>query len=449
MQKKKDVCAKTLRTALRRCVERSQAVDLLEGLSLRHLRFLQYEWLLFAHDHQLPPEGDWLTWLIMGGRGSGKTRAGAEWVRGLASCSSWAGNERSCQIALIGQTYADVREVMIEGPSGLLAIHRKDERPVWSTSRRRLEWSNGAVARAFSSEDPEALRGPQFHWAWCDEVGKWSNADDTYAMLQFGLRLGAQPRQLFTTTPRQVPLLKTLLADKGTRVTRASTKDNAAHLAPGFLDVIWKQYGGTRLGRQEIDGHLLEDREDGLFLRKWFDEKRVRQAPELARIIIAIDPPVTSKRSSDACGIVAVGVCEGGDAYVLADRSIQGARPQAWGQRAVKLYHELCANEIVAEVNQGGEMVREIIAQVDPSVPVKSVFASRSKQKRAEPVALLYEQGRVAHVGALNELEDEMVSFCVSDRMSGKRSPDRMDALVWAVSELLLAKTARPQMHVL
>ncbi len=375
----------------------------------------------------------------MGGRGAGKTRAGAEWVRAKTSGQNWAGPAAG-NIALVGQTYADVREVMIEGISGLLAVHPTNQRPQWNPSRRRLEWQNGAIARAFSSEDPEALRGPQFDAAWCDEAGKWSNATQTFDMLQFGLRLGAHPQQMVTTTPKSTPLLKRLLQDRNTVLTKAGTRANAAFLAKNFLQQMAERYGGTRLGRQELDGELIEDREDALFARKWFEAGRLREWPDLKRIVVAIDPPATSGKSADACGIIAAGISEAGDLFLLRDRTTQGLRPAAWAQQAIGLYHELEADCLLAEVNQGGEMVREVIEAVDASVPVRSVHATRSKRRRAEPVALLYEQGRVHHCGTFPELEDELADFGANGLSNGK-SPDRMDALVWAITEL----NRRPQ----
>lgn len=427
------------------CVAQGKLNDFIASLTKTELSFIQYNWQVFAHAHQLPPAEDWATWLLMGGRGAGKTRAGAEWVRAKVSGEGWAG-PTARNIALVGQTYADVREVMIEGISGLLAVHPPGQKPQWNPSRRRLEWASGAVARAFSSEDPEALRGPQFDAAWCDEAGKWSNAMETFDMLQFGLRLGTKPQQLVTTTPKSTPLLKLLLQDKRTVVTKASTKANAAFLAEAFLQQMAERYGGTRLGRQELDGELIEDREDALFARKWFEAGRLRQVPELKRIVVAIDPPATSGKSADACGIIAAGISETADLFVLRDRSAQGLRPAAWAEHAIKLYHELEADCLLAEVNQGGEMVREVIESVDASVPVKSVHATRSKRRRAEPVALLYEQGRVHHCGVFPELEDELADFGAGGLSNGK-SPDRLDALVWAITELNRRPAGKPRLR--
>ncbi|MDR3496208.1 MAG: terminase family protein, partial [Ancalomicrobiaceae bacterium] len=356
----------------------------------------------------MPPSGDWTTWLLLGGRGAGKTRAGAEWVKAMALGFPPFTTAGVGRIALVGETYADVRDVMIEGVSGLLSVHRRAERPVWRTSLRRLEWSNGAIAQAFSSEDPESLRGPQFGAAWSDEIAKWRHAEECWDMLQFGLRLGETPRQVATTTPRPIPLLRRLLSEAGTVVTRASTKANAFNLAPRFLDAVVGRYNGTRLGRQELEGELIDDRPDALFRREEIDTLRVAAAPELTRIVVAVDPPATSTRTADACGIVAAGLAADGTAYVVADQTVSGARPTDWAARAVGLYHALNADCLMAEVNQGGDMVASVIREVDAGVPVKSVRATRGKYLRAEPVAALYQQGRVRHAGTFAALEDEM-----------------------------------------
>ncbi|WP_204934379.1 DNA-packaging protein [Roseibium sediminis] len=421
--------------------------DALQSLSPQDIRFLLADWPLFAHAHQLPPPGSWSTWLMLGGRGAGKTRAGAEWIRSLALGPAGRSLLEAGRIALIGETYADVREVMIEGVSGILAVHPKGRRPVWSPSRRRLEWQNGVVAQVFSSEDPEALRGPQFDLAWCDELAKWKHAEETFDMLQFGLRLGTRPRQLITTTPRPVPILKRLTGQTDTAVTHAATRVNAYNLAPTFLETVVARYAGTRLGRQELDGEMIDDRPDALWSREGLEACRVDGAPPtLVRIVVAIDPPATSGKRSDACGIVAVGLSEEGRAYVLADRSRRQAKPTDWAAAAVGLWHGLSADCLVAEVNQGGEMVAEVIAGVDPAVPVRQVRATRGKYSRAEPVAMLYDQGKVHHVGPFPELEDEMADFGTSG-LSGGRSPDRLDALVWAITDLMLGPKATPKVR--
>jgi phage terminase large subunit-like protein len=398
-----------------------------------------------AHPHQEPPPaanngGPWTTWLLVGGRGAGKTRLGAEWVRAAAHGTAPYAERRHRHIALVGESEHDVREVMIEGISGILRISPRAERPVWTATRRRLEWPNGAVAQAFSAEDPESLRGPQFDAAWCDELAKWRHAEATFDMLQFGLRLGARPRQLITTTPRPIPLIKRLIADPRTAVTRAPTQANAEFLSPAFLDEIVARYAGTRLGRQEIDGEIVEDRPDALWARAAIEDARVGMAPPLSRIVVGIDPPASSRPGSDACGIVAAGVSEDGLVYVLEDATVAGTLPAQWAARAIWLYRKLQADTLVAEVNQGGDMVRAVLRQVDAAVPLKTVHATRGKFLRAEPVAALYAQGRVKHVGRpLVELEDQMCNFGL-DGLSSGRSPDRLDALVWAVTEL----TARP-----
>lgn len=429
------------------CARAGRMEAALQSLTPDELRFLLTDWPLFAHAHQMPPPGDWDLWLLIGGRGAGKTRAGAEWIRAHASGHSLARPRPAGRIALVGETYADVREVMIEGTSGLLAVHPKHDRPAWIPSRRRLEWHSGAVAQAFSSEDPAALRGPQFDLAWCDELAKWRYAEETFDMLQFGLRLGDKPRQLVTTTPRPIPLLKKLMGLKSTVLSHAPTRANAFNLAPTFLEAVVARYAGTRLGRQELDGELIEDRPDALWSREALEQGRLDAAPEtLQRIVIAIDPPATSSRASDACGIVAAGLGEDGKTYVLADRSRRQAKPADWAAAAAGLYHGLKADCLIAEVNQGGEMVAEVIAGADAAIPVKQVRATRGKYSRAEPVAMLYDQGKVIHAGRFPELEDEMTDFGPSGLSTG-RSPDRLDALVWAVSDLMLGPRAEPRVR--
>ena len=374
----------------------------------------------------------------MGGRGAGKTRTGAEWVRGVALGLPGYSHAPVGRIALVGETAADVRDVMIEGVSGILAIHARDERPLWEPSRRRLAWPNGAMAQAFSAEDPESLRGPQFECAWLDELAKWRHAEATFDMLQFGLRLGKHPRQVVTTTPRPAPLLKRLLADPKVAVSRAATSANAAHLAGDFLQRIVTRYAGTRLGRQELDGEMVDERADALWTRDMLEQCRRDQAPPLRRIVVAIDPPASSPARADACGIIAAGIDAAGHVHVLEDASLAAARPARWARVAVALYHRHEADDMVAEVNQGGEMVAAVIGEADAKVPVRQVRATRGKYLRAAPVAQLYEQGRVHHIGAFPALEDEMCAFGPAGLDNG-RSPDRLDALVWAITALALA----------
>ncbi|MCF2523012.1 terminase family protein [Bradyrhizobium sp. G127] len=420
-------------------------------MSRAEMELLFSRWDVFAHDHQVPPAVapnglPWLTWLLIGGRGAGKTRAGAEWVRAQALGLAPLADGPVTNIALVGETEHDVREVMIEGVSGLLAVHRRDERPAWISSRKRLEWSNGAVAYAFSAEDPESLRGPQFGCAWSDEMAKWRYAQATFDMLQFGLRLGSQPRQVITTTPRPTALIKRLMLEPGSVVTRAATEANAYHLAPTFLKGVLARYQDTRLGRQELDGEIIEDRPDALWSRALIESCRVNDAPSLTRIVVAVDPPASSGKRADACGIVAAGITGEGGIYVIADDTVSNATPAVWAAKAIALWRRLEADALVAEVNQGGEMVRAVINEVDASVPVVSVRAHRGKYLRAEPVATLYEQGRVKHAGTFPALEDEMCDFGPSGLTSG-RSPDRLDALVWAIASLTFTSRAAPRVR--
>ncbi|MEG6510101.1 terminase family protein [Methyloligella sp. 2.7D] len=445
--------AKILRAGFGDSSKAEETAKFLGGLSARELHFLHYDWELWARDDQLPPGAasdgtpwttPWTTWLMLGGRGAGKTRAGAEWVRSFA-CAPRPRWQAPPRIALVGETFSDARAVMVEGVSGLLSVHPPSERPVFEASKRLLTWPNGAKAQLFSAEDPEALRGPQFDAAWADELAKWRNPEATWDMLQFGLRLGERPRQIVTTTPRPVPLIKALLADPKCAVSRVATAANAANLAPRFLDAIVGKYRGTRLGRQELEAEILEDRADALWPRAMLEGLRVAEAPDLRRVVVAVDPPVTSGERADACGIVAAGTSASGEGYVLADRSAQGLSPAGWARAAIAAYHAFEADCIVAEVNQGGELVASVLRQVDADVPVRPVRASRGKWLRAEPVAALYEQGRIFHVGSLPALEDEMSDFG-PEGLSGGRSPDRVDALVWALTALML--TGRPEPRV-
>jgi phage terminase large subunit-like protein len=402
------------------------------------LRAANHAWHLNGRDEQKAPEGDWRTWLLMGGRGSGKTRAGAEWVHDMAT-------RNPLRIALVAETLADAREVMVDGVSGLWRI-AQFRRPSFEISRRRLVWPNGSVAQLFSSEDPESLRGPQFDLAWCDELGKWKHARETWDMLQFGLRLGTAPRQVVTTTPRAIPLLKAILADPGTVTTKLSTLANAGNLAPGFIRAMEARYGGTRLGRQELDGELIEDREDALWSRDMLERARIRAPGPLSRIVVAVDPPAAERAKNSCCGIVVAGVEASGRAAVLADLSVANASPGEWGAAVVRAYRRFQADRVVAEVNQGGDMVATILHTIDAGLPVTNVRAMRGKYTRAEPVAALYEQGRVAHAGTFPALEDQMCDFG-ADGLSGGNSPDRLDALVWALTALMLTGQGEPRVR--
>ena len=420
----------------------------LDALDPESLSLLVHDWMLWARDDQLPPrvrdDGmPWHTWLILGGRGSGKTRTGAEWVRARALGQSDLVADRAHRIALIGRTIAQVRDIMVEGVSGLLAIHPDHERPTYEASRNQLVWPNGTIAQLIAADDPENLRGPQFDAAWCDELVKWRRPEATWDNLQFALRLGPNPQACITTTPKNTSFLKRLIGDPATITTRSRTIDNALNLAPGFIREMQRRYGGTPLGRQELDGEIVEERLNGLWRRGWIEQHRIAGKPDLERIVVAVDPPVTSAASSDSCGIVVAGLMADGRAAILADRTIQGRTPDTWARAAAAAYHDFEADRIVAEVNQGGDLVVAVLHQVDPSLPVHKVRATRGKWLRAEPVAQLYAEGRVSHVGTFPELERQMCDFG-SDGLSQGRSPDRLDALVWALTDLLLTNRRTP-----
>lgn len=401
------------------------------------LQALSYDWPFWARESQLPPRGAWRVWLILAGRGFGKTRCGAEWVR--AQVATGCG-----RMALVAATAADARDVMVEGESGILAISPPWHRPLYEPSKRRLTWPNGAVATTYSADEPDRLRGPQHDGAWCDELAAWRYAA-AWDNLMLGLRLGDDPRCVVTTTPRPIKVIRDLIANAGCTLTKGSTYDNRANLAPGFFADIVARYEGTRLGRQELYADVLDDVPGALWQRAWFDRGRLTEAPLLRRVVVAVDPPAGSTENSDECGIVAAGEGQDGKAYILADRSTRGT-PNTWAGAAVRAYHEFGADRLVAEVNQGGDMVEAVIRQVDADVSYKGVHASRGKAVRAEPIAALYEQARVGHVGPLDVLEDQMCAFTTDfDRDAAGYSPDRLDAAVWALTELMFAKRLRPK----
>lgn len=384
-----------LLTVSKDCSENGEIDDLLSELPTHELAAIAHDWAFAAREDQLPPEPDdpdqpWRVWVILGGRGAGKTRAGAEWVRALALGIEPYAGEPAQRIALIGETLNDVRRVMIEGISGLLSVHGDGERPHFEASKLQLTWPNGTVAQMFSAENPDSLRGPQFSAAWCDELAKWRQPETTWDMLQFGLRLGANPQVAVTTTPRPIPLLKKLLADGATVLTRASTQDNARNLSPGFIAEMKRRYDGTALGRQELMGEIVDDVAGSLWRREWIAERRVISAPDLTHIVVAVDPPVTATADSDACGIVVAGVAANGHGYVLADRTVQGREPHAWARAVIAAYQEFMADRVVAEVNQGGDLVVTVLRQIDAAVSVRKVHATRGKWLRAEPIAALY-----------------------------------------------------------
>ncbi|MFM9973270.1 MAG: DNA-packaging protein [Beijerinckiaceae bacterium] len=424
----------------------------LAGLSRKHLEFLETDWAFWARADQLPPAlsqagSDWTIWLVLGGRGAGKTRTGAEWVRRQAMGDVARGIRPVGRIALIGETFSDVRDVMIDGVSGLMGVHPRWERPRFEVGRRRLVWPNGAVAQAFSAEEPESLRGPQFDAAWCDELAKWPHAELAWDNLQFALRLGKQPREIVTTTPKPTALLKRLAKDPKTAVSHAPTIANAYNLAPNFLDQVVSRYAGTRLGRQELDGEFVEERPDAFWSRAQLDAARIDppKGEQLTRIVVAVDPPAGSGALS-RCGIVAAGRMADGELVVLADDSIESVKPEIWAAKAIALFHALEADALIAEINQGGDMVESVLRAVEPSLPIIKVRATRGKHMRAEPVAALYAQGRVKHAGYFAALEDEMCLFG-ADGLPDGRSPDRLDALVWALTALTEAERGRPRVR--
>ena len=399
---------------------------------------LLWDWRAWARPEQIAPAGEWLTWLILAGRGFGKSRTGAEWVREEEQAG------RATRIALIGETAKDTRDVMVEGPSGIIACYPPDERPHYESSKARITFKSGAVATLFNATEPDQLRGPQFDCAWCDELAKWRYAQETWDMLQFGLRLGAHPRQVVTTTPRPIPVLRSVMADPTTVVTRGSTFDNLANLAPSFIRQVTAKYEGTRLGRQELNAEILDDLPGALWSREGIDATRIRPPaapPEMRRIVVSVDPSGTRgvEDDGDSIGIVVAGLGVDGRGYVLADRTCK-LSPDGWGRRAVGAYREFQADRIVAERNFGGAMVEHVIRTVDAKVSFKEVTASRGKVARAEPVAALYEQGRVSHIGAFPDLEDQMVNIDAGGYV-GNGSPDRADALVWAMTELMLGES--------
>jgi|TARA_R100000655_G_scaffold1922_4_gene7271 phage terminase large subunit-like protein len=402
-----------------------------ESLSDEEKIQAMWDWTLWARPKQLPPPGNWRIWLILAGRGFGKTRSGAEWVRQQVE------NGNAGRIALVGATAADVRDTMVEGESGLLRIFPEKDRPRYEPSKRRVTFTNGAIATAFSADEPDRLRGPNHDLAWCDEIAAW-RYPDAWDQLVFGLRIGDNPRLVATTTPRPTKLIKSLVDREDCFVTTGSTYENTANLAPTFIKEVLSRYEGTRLGRQELHAEILDDVDGALWNRQLIENCRVNNYPELSRIVVGIDPAVSSGESSAETGIVAVGADANGNAYVLDDKSIKGS-PVEWANAAIALYHRSSADRIVVEANQGGDMVRHTLQTVESNIPIKTVHASRGKRTRAEPVAALYEQNKVKHVGSFPQLEDQMCSWTTDSQ-----SPDRLDALVWAVTELLVGAKLPP-----
>lgn len=388
-------------------------------------------WRAWAHDGQFCPPGNWRVWLIRAGRGFGKTRAGAEWVSQIAR------DVPGARIALVGATLEDVRRVMVEGPSGVLAVARGDEKPVWNITAGEVRWPNGAVAHVYSAESPEKLRGPEHHAAWCDELAKWRRGGAAWDNLTMTMRMGDLPRVVVTTTPRPTALMRRVLALPGLAETRGRTVDNP-HLPASFQAAMADLYGRTMLGRQELEGELFETVEGALWPRPMIERQRAA-APDLVRVVVGVDPPAGI--GGDACGIVAVGMGADGCGYVLEDASVAGASPEGWARAVAECAARVGADRVVAEANQGGAMVESVLRAADCSLPIRLVHASRGKVARAEPVAALYECARVWHAGVFAALEDEMAGLQAGGGYEGPgRSPDRADALVWALSALMLAR---------
>ena len=438
--------------------------SVLDALGPKKTEELRHTWEFWARDNQLEPEGkDWRVWFINAGRGYGKTRSGVEWVRENAK----RGVRR---IAAIAATNSDIERVMVKGESGFLSVCWEGDKtysgklmgfPKYSPTKRSLIWWKNGIetgkkddilteVQFFSAEEPERLRGPQFELAWCDELAAWNKDIDTWAMLQFCMRLGKRPRIMVTTTPKPTKLVRQILKDSKTHVTTGSTFDNAANLAGTYLTAVKEQYEGTRMGRQELYAEVLEEAQGALWTTDMLDSCSVKQedVPDLIRIVVALDPAVTSNAESDMTGIVVAGIDVNGVAYVLGDYTDR-LSPQGWASKAIQLYHQFQADRIVAEVNQGGDMVRTTIHGEDESVSYRAVRASRGKYARAEPISALYERNLVKHVAnptdgsSLNELETQMRTW---EPLGSIGSPDRLDALVWALTDLCLNGYAKPHL---
>lgn len=415
---------------------------ILTEMERRKTEHHRYVWHSHARPNQLPPEGNWRTWLILAGRGFGKTRTGAETIR------HWVQSGRYRRIALIAGSISEGRRVMVEGESGLMAVHPTAEKPVFEASKRQLTWKNGAIATLFGAESFEQLRGPQFDCAWIDEMAKFRQPQEVWSQLMLSLRLGQDPRCLVTTTPRPIPFLQQLLENPDTAVTRGTTFDNQQNLAPAFIDQIIKQFQGTSMGAQELYAEILSQRQGALWSRQMirYQEPPMDAAGNwlLERIVIAVDPATTHHEGSDETGIMIVGIDAQKQAYVMEDLSAR-LSPGDWGRRVVEAYWRYKADRVVAEVNKGGDLVERILRAIDGSISYKAVRATRGKATRAEPIAALYEQQRVFHVRPLRDLETQICAYIPG--VTGK-SPDRLDAMVWAVTDLLLNAESNPTLKV-
>ena len=417
----------------------SLRAEALAGITDKDAEALLYNWRGFnARQNQIAPEGDWDIWLVLAGRGFGKTEVGAQWIREQVDAGVKS-------IALVAETQKDLEEVMVKR---ILDIYPDHLRPKVRYKPVRITWPNGAVALGYNGTEPNQLRGPEFEAAWLDELAKYRYARETWDMLQFGMRKGKHPRQIVTTTPRPIDLIKSMVAGKEGRihVTRGKTTDNAANLAAPFLKKVLDQYSGTRLGRQELDAEILGDLVGALWTQSILDAHRLREAPKLARILVAVDHAVTDTETSDEHGIIVAGHTEDKRGVVIEDASMSGS-PNEWARRAVSLYRSYQADGIVVEVNQGGDMVANTLKTIDPNVNIIERRASRGKHVRAEPIAALYEQGRIVHVGSFDTLESQMTQMTTAG-YQGSGSPDRVDALVWAMSELFSDMIEPPRQHI-
>ena len=421
--------------------------EVLSQLGPKKTEELQHTWEFWARPEQIEPEGDWNVWIALAGRGWGKTRAGVEWVRHQIK----SGKKR---IAAVAPTNSDIRRVMVEGESGFLSVCWKGDKtyrggklgyPNWSPTNRTLTWENGAKVEFYSAEDPERLRGPQFHAAWADEVAAWRNQQDVWDMLQFTLRLGRKPRVMVTTTPKPTKLMRALIASPQSHITRGSTFDNIDNLAKPFLETVKKEYEGTRLGKQELYAEMLEEADGALWTTEILDGCTIekKDIPELNRIVVSIDPAVTAKTESDMTGIIVAGIDVNGIGYVLEDATDRYS-PAEWAAKAISLYQSYSADRIVAERNQGGDMVRRTLEAEDETVPIRLVHASRGKMARAEPISALYERGKVKHAKGLDELETQMRTW---EPLGSLGSPDRLDACVWALTDLMLNGVTNPTLR--
>lgn len=411
-----------------------ERVSVIQEISPREAEALLYDWRIWQRPSQAAPPGTWLTWLVLAGRGFGKTRTGAEWVRQNVESG------RMSRIALVAPTTADARDVMIEGESGLMAISPPWFKPLYEPSKRRLTWPNGAIATAYSADEPERLRGPQHDGAWTDEIAAW-RYEEAWDMLMLGLRLGKQPQVVATTTPKPVELVRRLIKSGSTVITKGNTFENAANLSPAFIEQIKEMYEGTRLGQQEIYAEILDDMPGALWTRSVINATRVKQFPDggFRRIVMGVDPTVSGGDRADETGIIIAGKDWDDEMHVIADLSLR-ATPEAWIREVIRAYYKYEVDLVVGEVNMGGDLVKTLLHSVDPDVPFKAVRAARGKSVRAEPIAALYERGKAHHLGHFTTLEDQLCSYIPG---LSKSSPDRLDALVWAGTELMLRRLTK------